>query len=448
MDVDSQSPRPRRRWGLWVALALVVLFALAILGHAYWGWYQERELEREVARLRAGGEPMVAGDFVHQPVAEAENAALLLRQAARSINEAAEAWGRAQQLQLDSGLKEDDVALVGEVVQQNQLALKLLREARGKKGVDWQIQISPLMISTLLPDVNGQTKLAALSRMSALLAHQQSDDREAVERVRDLLMLSRAAGKMDTGVIPLLVESGTSSMAASAAIEMTRDLRVGMSAGDASAEQVRLLIAELLDEAQMREGAVRAMKFERAMGVQFVTIKEALWAGQKPIGQMQEMALGVRRYVQRPAIYADARWVLRYAKANEEAMQQGMNWPSYRRAAATPRAMAGEVKARWMWHPTAGMVAANYDGMVLKQYSAMTMRRLAAVGLAVRLYAREHAGEWPGTLEELAPEYLREVPLDPMAEGAKKIGYSASGARVKLWSVGEAGKGEIVVELK
>src|SRR5689334_9541751 len=231
MDVDSGSPRPRRRWGWWVALALVVFIALAILGHAYWGSYQERELEREVAELRAAGEPMVAGDFVRQPVAEADNAALLLRKAAQSINDTSEAWGRAHELQLDSGLKDDDVALVGEVVEQNQFALKLLREARGRKQVDWQIPISTLMISTRLPDVGGQTNLASLSRMSALLAHQRRDDAEAVERVRDLLMQSKAVGKMDTGMIPLLLESSSSSMAARAAIEMTRNLWVGTNAG-------------------------------------------------------------------------------------------------------------------------------------------------------------------------------------------------------------------------
>jgi hypothetical protein len=125
-----------------------------------------------------------------------------------------------------------------------------------------------------------------------------------------------------------------------------------------------------------------------------------------------------------------------------------VDWPSYQRAAQTPHAMAAEVRAKPIWHFTACLVAANYDGMILKQYNAMTMRRLAAVGLAIRLYARDHGGNWPKTLEELMPDYLKEVPADPMAEGGKRIGYSMVGERVKLTSVGEKTRGEVVLELK
>src|SRR5215216_2784703 len=135
MTMDHDARRPRRKWGRWVALALFVLIVAAILGHAFWGSYEESELDREVAELRARGEPMVAGDFKHKAISEAENRASILRQAAEAIDTASEAWGRLEQIDLLASTPEEHSELVREVVERSGAALRLLREARAKKGV-------------------------------------------------------------------------------------------------------------------------------------------------------------------------------------------------------------------------------------------------------------------------------------------------------------------------
>src|SRR5688572_13589651 len=96
---SSERTRPRRRWARWIAAALVLLIALLILGHAFRGRYEERELAREVAELRKAGEPMLAEDFKTPPPAEADNAAVLLREAGKSVNQNGEVWGRLGQLE-------------------------------------------------------------------------------------------------------------------------------------------------------------------------------------------------------------------------------------------------------------------------------------------------------------------------------------------------------------
>src|SRR5436309_15576871 len=159
MDGDADQPR-RRRWGRWAVFALVALIFLAILGHWFWGSYEERELDREVAELRAAGEPMVAGDFTHEMVSEAQNAAPLLRRAADSIDDQNEAWARVEQLEVGDLLKDENLELVRAVVAKNATALALLKAARGKNGVDWQIPLRKPMVSTLLPDISKQKNLA------------------------------------------------------------------------------------------------------------------------------------------------------------------------------------------------------------------------------------------------------------------------------------------------
>ena len=81
------------------------------------------------------------------------------------------------------------------------------------------------------------------------------------------------------------------------------------------------------------------------------------------------------------------------------------------------------------------ILAPGLDAAVERGFRALAERRLAAVALAVRLYYVEK-GKWPGSLDELAPQYLPAVPDDPMASG-KKIGYVADAQRPRNYSVGE-----------
>src|SRR5437879_13534179 len=92
--------RKKRRWGRWIGLSILALIAIVIGGHAYWGYWQEKKLGEEVAALRAKGEPMLPEELVNTSVPDEENAALLLKAAAASINEKEESWVESDQLDL------------------------------------------------------------------------------------------------------------------------------------------------------------------------------------------------------------------------------------------------------------------------------------------------------------------------------------------------------------
>src|SRR5258708_3211423 len=70
-------------------------------------------------------------------------------------------------------------------------------------------------------------------------------------------------------------------------------------------------------------------------------------------------------------------------------------------------------------------------------YRAMADRRLAATALAIRLYALDHDGQLPPTLDALAPQYLPAVPIDPMS--GQSLRYLNEPRNPRIYSVGADG---------
>jgi hypothetical protein len=66
---------------------------------------------------------------------------------------------------------------------------------------------------------------------------------------------------------------------------------------------------------------------------------------------------------------------------------------------------------------------------------------LLELALALQLYAREHGGSLPETLEELRPAYLKELPIDPFGKGeVYRYRRESSPAGFVVWSVDEDGR--------
>ena len=60
---------------------------------------------------------------------------------------------------------------------------------------------------------------------------------------------------------------------------------------------------------------------------------------------------------------------------------------------------------------------------------------LVEVGCALEKY-RMAQGEYPQGLEQLVPDYLVELPVDPYSLDLKLLGYELESARYRLWSRG------------
>src|SRR5215207_7647455 len=87
---ESVSIPPKRRWFRRLLVTLVLLVGLVVAAHWGAGRVMERKLNRQVALLRAAGEPMLPAEVARldaDSVPDADNAALILRTAAASVDE-------------------------------------------------------------------------------------------------------------------------------------------------------------------------------------------------------------------------------------------------------------------------------------------------------------------------------------------------------------------------
>jgi hypothetical protein len=80
----------------------------------------------------------------------------------------------------------------------------------------------------------------------------------------------------------------------------------------------------------------------------------------------------------------------------------------------------------------------GYEGRAAQHFIALARRRMAALCLAIRLYRIDHAGEFPDRLDQLVPDYLPLVPVDPLASDGRPLAYRRSPEPI-IYSVGADG---------
>ncbi|HEV8604516.1 MAG TPA: hypothetical protein VGQ99_04075 [Tepidisphaeraceae bacterium] len=417
--------RPPRRWGRWIGFALLGLIALVIVGHAFWGWWEEKKLGEEIAELRRKGEPMLAEDFKGNVVAEGENGADLLKEAAASIDPTSEVWVAFDRLELELRLTEAELKVVEGFVEENGEALRLVSQTREKK-VDWGLAIKSPLLLVRHPESDELKRVAELVGAASLLADQKGKHAEAVQHVEDLLMISRMFGEMP-GYVPFLMGIGVTAMGAERVIQIAPDLKIGTDG--ASEQQVKNLIAQLLDERALRESQWRALRWERAARVD--AAREMIF-----VGGGKESVIG---YVARPIVLGDGRLMLRHMQDFMGAAAGSDDWPSFQKASAKSMEMARQVRGSKL-HLLASILMFSDEGIIDYGYRGLTDLRLAAVALAVRWYAVEHSGALPKGLDELVPKYLPGVPKDPFAGKGMALRYAFDEKRPVVYSVGKDGK--------
>jgi len=77
-------------------------------------------------------------------------------------------------------------------------------------------------------------------------------------------------------------------------------------------------------------------------------------------------------------------------------------------------------------HPFTNGNSVSFGACSRTHFQALTRARLAATAVAIKLYDHDH-GQRPDTLEQLVPDYLAAVPLDPMANDGSTIRYLPEG---------------------
>jgi hypothetical protein len=439
---DAKSDRelaPRGRSGRRAWLIVGLLFLLLVATHATWGWLEQRRLDRRLASLHAAGEPIYAADFDSPAPAADENAAddILAGWAILNRSEERRALDEMTARYIVSlPLSDAEQKAIARMIEANRSGLALIDSGIAKPQARWPGDLSqPLMLqdASWLTAARGT---ANVLQSDAQLAAQSGRYGDALARIGQMLTLARHVDRHPT-MIAHLVATGITAAAASTAEQIAYDLRVG--GDDVVAKR---LIGVLLDDEAGRAGFVRAMRGERrdhwmligklpdtSVGAN-VGISNSPAAGPSMKGRL----VG---YFIKPMLMDNAEMAVRTDTALLQAFERTSDLPGLRADPAAP-ALLAEIDRSPKWYLFASLfVAHSPERLAQTEYRAATERRLAAVALAMRLYALDQGGRRPQTLSELVPAYLPSLPRDPMAAGGMALRYVPGGERPIVYSVGD-----------
>ena len=437
---DEYEPSPRRRWR-WV----VLFFLLLVVGLAGWYLTWTRAAAKKIAamtdELRRAGEPVAPQDLVHPPVPLEQDAAIDLREAVALLDQTSPAFKAANEIDTGEPLSRAQAETIAKLVEAERDVLDKIRGARGKPDADWKIPYQSPMLMTLLPHLNDQRSLANLKRYAAVHERLAGNDGAALEHLRDVIAIGRATDS-NPFMIGHLVSIGINAIATHHLIGMAPDLAIETAGdgkgGGATPDQVRATIRELLDEARSDRALLDAVRGERVMVLDTMKLlAERKLDARTVMGGGTGPNKGIPP-IPRGLILADAGIVIGQNTAVLKALEQSPDYPAYLKNAPPP--VPAALKQSPKLHFMASMFLPAYDRFVTQHFRAKADRRLAAVALALRLYAVEHGGKYPATLDELVPDYLPAVPTDPFAAGEKPLRYVVDDPEAPVvYSVGENG---------
>ncbi len=440
---------PRFRWLKRLSLAGVVVVVLVVSLRLWWGWYEERKLEAVVNAIAARGEPIRFGDMKWPAVPDADNAAYYYRQALAQ-------WPKVNgQLICETKWYEHPRTLPDPIrdntayLKQCSAAFELLAKAAAAPGCDWHYQLSHPAMDILLPGLADMRQLTDVALDAAGRAHLLGNDHLTLQIINDCWDLAAEVDGPPRSLIGALVGSSIRAGSVYRCLQpLTPTLRIGgHDPTAASPSQVRLLITHLLDERRVRTDFIGAV-----IGERWMDYDTAQWA----IGNSRRfMALTTNSvsapsqltsaswpdrallWCYRPVLVADTRSLVGGLGRLLGAARRAGTWPAYEQQVesawwqATPR-----LRTRII-HPLSMIVLAPIDFAMRTWFQDVTLSRMAATALAIRLYQLDH-GHRPVSLDRLVPSYLPAVPRDAMAAGDKPLGYLPQGVVPRWPSVSTA----------
>jgi hypothetical protein len=225
---------------------------------------------------------------------------------------------------------------------------------------------------------------------------------------------------------------GISSLAADAMAAIAVDLRAGP--GGAERANIEALLQQLQEERALIDSRRLALRSERIFELDgcYAFIDGAM----SPTRFSASPSAGERLagYAMKPLAMDDERQAMLYIQGVLKATE-APDWPAAQRQ--MPTAFLKDVQTNSLRHAMARLMLPALDRATLAAYRAIAGRRLAASALAIRLYALDHDGQLPPTLDVLVPRYLPAVPIDPLS--GQPMRYINEPKNPRIYSVGSDG---------
>ena len=419
-QATKRTRRFRRSWQVQVLGALIVVVLIVRL---VWGWWVGRQLQAQLDEIRRRGEPAAVSDIVFAGVADEQNAWTYQTRAAKAISEKAESPSNSNLEYPDyPSFPAEWTKLARASEQANAEAFALARQARRYSQVQTRRELpSPLTVAVAIhSSVNEVKNLANVLADAAMYSHFQGDDVEAIERLLDLLHLSRSL-RQDDFLVSQLVSNGMEAQACHAAFVIGPGLRLDRAAtNSAMGKRVQRLIAELMDETLPDRGLRRSVAMERLSWIDVLRYRGSKTWFIRPLAEQQMLRAiqGFEFIAQASQCNNNAQSqdiVKRYTWEKGQGMDMGeqMLRMMFKMPPAKPTIPR---YSRWFY------TEPENAAWIERHFRTLGERRAAATALACQVYRADH-GQWPQRLDQLVPEFLPAVPRDPYCADERSIGY-------------------------
>ncbi len=429
---------PKRfRWLIRLSVLFVIVIASLIGIRLWWGHIAHTRLEAEVARIQAAGEPLHRRDIEPQPVPDDDNAAYHLNQALLVFNGIRPAEDQYNPYITEADEDPDDS--IPELTDEEYFAradeaLTLIRRARECSRVDWSVQLASPMLASLTPQLTSMRTLARDLEGLAQRYAQRGEPGEAMRIVPDVFAIGDlVAQSQPMFLIDHLVGIAIRRIGIAIVQRDIADFLVtegNERLPDAlTRDEIKALINCLLDETNARASARNGLIGERAstyeIGVMLASGELGLPSISRGVPTFGDKATGV---VVGPMFRLDTAAMMRFYEVMIEASQMSDHFTA---EAYVEDNIPTYVDTPEIVNVLSSLIMPATGSVRMAEFRNLTHRRLAATALAIRLYEADH-GRIPDTLEALVPNYLNELPIDPMTNDRRPLSYKPEGVRPML----------------
>lgn len=435
-------------------LGLLLLALLVLVVRAGWGWIAERRLNAVMADLQRRG---LLARPTAPPLTDREREALFyLNRAAEAAALSPDELSAAENYDVNgNGFPEATIAAQRKVVAARSKVFADVSHARMLGPVRW-----PSGTSAAQREEAASKALQGLQRLLVLLQYKlnvvgraDGNDGAAVEVMRDVLFVARAAGQVSSPIAAGMA-GGFRSYAVNPLDTMGQTMHVGRGSMAASPGQVKALINDLLWDEDFQTGLVAGQRMQLSKAAEWIDQRRAarpqrqkmvdfFWMTRRPDTESR-WARWLRVGMGGPYYALQGARILQYRAAVVDALSATDYSSTCNRLPPTRRRAASDPPVAAIW-VTRDFNLAGQDarGSLTYLYRGRAAARLAAVQVAVRWYACRHGGYLPPTLDALVPQYLPAIPTDPFATGGARIKYLPATTQPCVYSVGTNGFDDI-----
>ncbi|MGA2686236.1 MAG: hypothetical protein ABSF51_14425 [Verrucomicrobiota bacterium] len=425
-----------KRFFFRICLAALFLLALLLVCFIVWRVNLARDVNAKLAAIRAAGLPTsgVELNAYYSAVPDNENAALVMTQAFALIRSYSDSRSNeVDQFQFPERgqpVTPEESKLLYSYVEMNSDALARIREAIKLPESRYPVDYTPGLI-TLLPHLTQLNKLEKIAEYELMLASQSGDTTNAVVAIESLVGIAHSLDE-EPDIIAQLVHVRF-------ILSVENSLEYYLNATNLNATQLGELAA-LIANAERTNLMARALIGDRAELIPYFQLKpvwlrndnENKWVSDYPPTKYWFMGVGER----------DLIYYLRVMDTNIAFA----NLPFPRNLDAINN-FVGEATDKIEQHPYTSfhyehpfLLSATFlpsTGIILKREAEFaTKLHLTVTALAIERFRSAH-GRLPENLNELVPQFLSGLPVDPF--DGQPLRYHRLAKGYVIYSVGADG---------